>query len=455
MGISSITRTAKRMPTRNRRLCERFVSQFVLKLLGFWFLVLLGPPCGYAVRPSSLQGKVLVGYQGWFRCPEDGSPNHAWSHWSKGIPAPDTMAVDLYPDISEMQPASRCLLPDVTIGGNPAYVFSSFPRQTVEKHFEWMRTYQIDGALVQRFINSIAMQREERDTVVRSVRVAAEASGRSFAIEYDLSGAHPDTVLRQLQEDWAYLSRDLKITSSPQYLREYGKPVVGLWGLGFCDTSHKHLRDPALALQIVQWFRKKAHVRVMGGVPADWRTLSGDSCSDSAWATVYAAMDILQPWTVGRYRSQEQADQWKKNRLIPDVALTKQRNQEYMPVIFPGFSWHNLNRNSPDNQIPRLRGKFLWEQAYSAKTAGASFVKIAMFDEVNEGTAIFKVVSSREEAPRPGYWLTLDADGYQLPSDWYLQLAAAISRMFHGTSEVTPQMPTTMARTAHLTSAVP
>jgi hypothetical protein len=112
-----------------------------------------------------------------------------------------------------------------------------------------------------------------------------------------------------------------------------------------------------------------------------------------------------------------------------------------MPVIFPGFSWHNLNRNSAENQIRRLGGRFLWRQAYNAKSAGAAFVKIAMFDEVNEGTAIFKAVSSRKDAPEPGYWLTLDADGDDLPSDWYLRLATAISQMFRGTIPAAPDMP--------------
>lgn len=456
MGIASVTAWKNRSDN-NFCIGERFVRRFVFHVCWFCIPILLGTPYGYARQSSTLQGKVLVGYQGWFRCPGDGAPNNAWSHWSKGLPTPETMAVDLYPDTSELPLASRCLLPGVSIGGKPAYVFSSYPKETVEKHFEWMRSYQIDGALLQRFINSIAAQRREGDTILRNVQAAAEANGRDFAIEYDLSGAHPDIALQQLQEDWNYLSSNLKITSSPQYLREDGKPVVGLWGLGFCDAKHKHLRDPALALQIVQWFHEKAHVRVMGGVPAGWRTLSGDSCSDPAWGDVYAAMDILQPWTVGRYRSPEQADQWKNTHLIPDLSLTRARKQEYMPVIFPGFSWHNLNRNSPENQIPRLGGRFLWRQAYNARSAGALFVKIAMFDEVNEGTAIFKAVSSRKQAPRPGYWLTLDADGYQLPDDWYLQLAAAISRMFHGTAGITPEMPSTMARVltkaAHRNSA--
>ncbi len=413
---------------------------FAVALCGS-FLIAFGTSPGYAAKSkhSSLRGKVLVGYQGWFRCPGDGSPRDEWSHWSKGIPSPATMSVDLYPDTSELNAASRCLLPGVTIGGRPAYVFSSFSKDTVEKHFEWMRSYQIDGALLQRFINSIPPQHAEGDIVLKNVRSAAEANGRVFAVEYDLSGANPQTALQTLQDDWKYLTGTLKITSSRAYLRDHGKPVVAIWGLGFRDP--RRIQDPALGLAIVKWFKDTAHVRVMGGVPSGWRSLSADSSSNTGWAAVYSALDIVQPWTVGRYRTIEAADQWKETHLTPDLALTRKRGQAYMPVIFPGFSWHNLNRNSAENQIPRLGGRFLWRQAYNAKSAGAAFVKIAMFDEVNEGTAIFKAVSSRKDAPEPGYWLTLDADGYDLPNDWYLRLAAAISRMFHGTAPLAPDMP--------------
>ena len=68
-------------------------------------------------------------------------------------------------------------------------------------------------------------------------------------------------------------------------------------------------------------------------------------------------------------------------------------------------------------------------------------LKIAMFDEVNEGTAIFKAVSQRVEAPKPGYWLTLDADDRKLPADWYLRIAHQISRMFHGKIKPTSKLP--------------
>ncbi len=64
-----------------------------------------------------------------------------------------------------------------------------------------------------------------------------------------------------------------------------------------------------------------------------------------------------------------------------------------------------------------------------------------MFDEVDEGTAIFKAAAKRTDAPDQGYWLTLDADGADLPSDTYLKIAGAITRMFHGEIPPDPKLP--------------
>jgi hypothetical protein len=64
-----------------------------------------------------------------------------------------------------------------------------------------------------------------------------------------------------------------------------------------------------------------------------------------------------------------------------------------------------------------------------------------MFDEVNEGTAIFKAAPHRQDAPDRGFWLTLDADGADLPSDWYLRLAGEITRMSHGEMGADLKMP--------------
>jgi len=393
--------------------------------------------------PSTLDGKVLAGYQGWFTCPDDGSGR--WTHWSRGVPSAETLTVDLFPDVSELEPDERCAVPGMTIGGKPAYLFSSRRRKTVNRHFQWMKQYGLDGALVQRFVGEIARKRAEGDVVLKNIASAAAEHGRTFAIEYDISGGDPGTLAQTLKDDWAYLVNELRITAQPNYQRHNGRAALSIWGMGLDDGPNYPPADPQAAKDLIGWFRKGApeacRVTYMGGVPAHWGTLTADSRKDPAWAEVYASMDVVQPWTVGRYATLEAADRWKDEVLTPDLKLTAANRQLYMPVIFPGFSWHNLRRSAKENQIPRLGGEFLWRQASNARTAGARTVKIAMFDEVDEGTAIFKAAARSTDAPDQGYWLTLDADGENLPSDWYLRLAGEIARVFHGESAPSRTMP--------------
>jgi hypothetical protein len=87
---------------------------------------------------QDMRARVFVGYQGWSRCPGDGTPRNSWSHWSRKVPSPETLLIELYPNVNELSGRSLCALPNMTIGGNK-YVFSSFARDTVEKHFEWMK----------------------------------------------------------------------------------------------------------------------------------------------------------------------------------------------------------------------------------------------------------------------------------------------------------------------------
>jgi hypothetical protein len=60
-----------------------------------------------------------------------------------------------------------------------------------------------------------------------------------------------------------------------------------------------------------------------------------------------------------------------------------------------------------------------------------------MFDEVDEGTAIFKAAETQDSVPAQGRFLSLDADGERVPSDWYLRVTGEIGRMLRG--EVPPQ----------------
>lgn len=393
------------------------------------------------VDSSTLKGKVLLGYQGWFRCPGGGTMGTNWSHWSNGVPTPGSLVIDMYPDLREFDADELCAVPNMTLGGKPAYLFSSGNSKTVARHFRWMRQYGLDGVLVQRFLTDIPGNRAAGDVVLKNVMSAAANYGRVFAIEYDVSGANPATVATVLQQDWDYLVNTLKVTEQPNYLRHDGKPVLSIWGIGFTDNHPP--ADPAAARQIVQWFQARG-VTYMGGTPSYWRALSNDARTDPAWAGVYESMDVIQPWTVGRYNNTAGIDRWRVNQIQPDMVRTAQNGQLYMPVIFPGFSWYNLRQTgqgAPQNQIPRTKGEFLWRQFYNARAAGADMLKIAMFDEVNEATAMFKIASRRQDAPEQGYWLTLDADGFLLPSDWYLRLAGEITRVFHGESPLNSTMP--------------
>jgi hypothetical protein len=396
--------------------------------------------CAQAVDASTLTGKVLLGYQGWFRCPGGGAAGANWSHWANGTPSAATLTIDMYPDLREFDADELCAVPNMTIGAEPARLFSAGNSKTVARHFRWMQQYGLDGVLLQRFVTDIPGNRGAGDVVLKNVMAAARSYGRVFAIEYDISGANAATVAADLRNDWKYLVETLGVTAHPGYLRHNGKPVLGVWGIGLSDDRHPPA-DPAAALQLIDWFRSQAQVFYLGGTPAYWRALSNDAAADRRWADVYLAMDGIQPWTVGRYSNLAGVDRWSVNQIQPDLAATASRNQLYMPVIFPGFSWHNLNRTSPENQIPRHRGEFLWRQAYNARASGAQTLKIAMFDEVNEATAMFKLAARRQDAPDQGYWLTLDADGFTLPSDWYLRLAGEISRGFHGATPLPAAFP--------------
>ncbi len=391
------------------------------------------------VDATTLDGKVLFGYQGWFRTPADGS-GVGWSHWARGVPSPNTITVDLYPDLSELDPGDLYAIPNETIGAKPAYLFSSYNRNVVMKHFEWMKQYGLDGVLVQRFLSDIPGSKAQNDGVLKNIIAAAEKTGRTFAIEYDISGAHADTMAGILQADWNYLVNDLHITSSPRYLRHAGKPVVSVWGMGLNDSGHPPA-NTAAAIDIIRWFQTTGGATYIGGTPSFWRSRTRDANPDPAWDAVYRTMDVIQPWSVGRYGDLAGVERWKTEQIVPDLALTTANKQLYMPVIFPGFSWHNLNPASPRNQIPRLKGEFLWKQAVNARAAGVRVLKIAMFDEVNEGTAMFKAAPRRADAPDQGYWLTLDADGAELPSDWYLKLATEITRAFHRNTKLPTSVP--------------
>jgi hypothetical protein len=304
-----------------------------------------------------------------------------------------------------------------------------------------MWDYQIDGVFLQRFLNEAQDPRffDFRNKVTQNVQAGAEKYRRVFAIMYDLSGSPEADMWGDITNDWNYLVSVLNVTNSPSYLRHRGKPVVTIWGLGFTSRNG----TPQIATNIINFFKTRG-MTVMGGVPDSWRTLNGDSKTDPAWAEVYRSYDVLSPWTVGRYNSLSGANNWRVNKIVPDLAAATAAGVDYMPVIWPGFSWYNLKAGtSPLNQIPRLGGDFYWRQAYNCQLSGCSMIYTAMFDEVDEGTAMFKMAETANDLPAGVSMVPLDIDGTRLPSDWYLRLAGEANRMLRGEIPLQSTIPIT------------
>ncbi|MEO6808182.1 MAG: hypothetical protein ABI353_03605, partial [Isosphaeraceae bacterium] len=107
-------------------------------------------------------------------------------------------------------------------------------------------------------------------------------------------------------------------------------------------------------------------------------------------------------------------------------AESKRAGMAYLPVIYPGFAWTNLKGNRASGAtLPRLGGSFFWRQFTRAADLGIDMAYVAMFDEVDEATAIFKI---RNDPPTRAAFATFEG----LPSDWYLRLTAEGSKLIRG-----------------------
>jgi hypothetical protein len=379
------------------------------------------------VDVTTLHGKVMAGYQGWFGAPIDGA-ELGWKHWTghDGF-QPGSCSIDLWPDVSELDPDERYPTAFQNADGTPAEVFSSYNRKTVLRHFQWMKDYGIDGVFVQRFITQTFTPRTLRhvNVVLNSCRDGANLNGRAYAVMYDLSGLGRGQMNRVI-EDWKLLVDRMQITKDPAYVHHAGKPVIAVWGFGFDDHREYTLDE---GLELVNFLKNDPHYgncTVMLGVPAHWRTLDHDSVADKKLHELILKADIVSPWTVGRYRNPTQAIDYAEKKMRPDLTWCREHEKEFMPVVFPGFSWHNLKPKSPLNEIPRLKGDFLWTQFVQAKKQGASMVYVAMFDEVDEGTAIFKCTNY----PPNGLSRFVTFEG--LPSDFYLRMTGRAAQMIRG-----------------------
>ncbi|MGE5432186.1 MAG: T9SS type A sorting domain-containing protein [Syntrophomonadaceae bacterium] len=377
---------------------------------------------------ETLTGKIMCGYQGWFAVPSD-AINRGWYHYTQtGTFAPGSCKIDLWPDVSEFDDDEKYVTSFKKADGNPAMVFSSQNRKTVVRHFKWMKDYNIDGVFIQRFITEVkstsASGYTQWNNVLASCRVGANQYGRTFAIMYDLSGLQAGQMSYVIN-DWKMLVDSKMVTKDSSYQFHNGKPVVAVWGIGFNDGRKYSLQECSTLIDFLKNDPKYGGNTVMVGVPTYWRTLTQDCLNDSLVHKIILKADIVSPWFVGRYNSPQAVAEFSQNVTVPDIAWCKKNGKEYLPVAFPGFSWHNMKPESPSNAIPRLKGQFLWKQYYEDIKAGATMIYQAMFDEIDEGTAIFKCTN---DVP-VGASTFVTYEG--LETDFYLWLTGQGKRMLN------------------------
>lgn len=385
---------------------------------------------------DSLDGKLFTGYQGWF-APTDDNGRSIWRHLGKrGKFEPGFCGIDLWPDVSELTPEELVPTGFKFADGRVANVFSSANAKTVERHFQWMRDYGVDGAFLQRFATDTSYNRPHMDKVLANVRAAAEKSDRSWVLMYDLSGLGPGEVKSKLVEDFKRLVKADDFRKDRTYLKHQGKPLVAVWGVGFNDRRRYTLPE---CRELVKYLKEDAEFggnAVMLGVPYYWRELRNDTVNDPALLDAVTEADVVQPWAVGRLATPQDAKNRQERVIEPDVKWAAEKNKFYLPVIFPGFSFHNSSGRMKVDQIPRRGGEFFWAQGMAAKRAGAKAVYVAMFDEMDEGTAIFKTATSDVPA---GDTKFVTESGVR--SDQYLWLSGQIAKVLRGEAEAKDEMP--------------
>ncbi|MCD7898555.1 MAG: glycoside hydrolase family 71/99-like protein [Bacteroides sp.] len=408
---------------------------FCLSLLFCTVMLAAQPKHASVTKYPTYKGLIMAGYQGWFDAPKNGVM----------YPDENKIRIDMWPDVSEYEVTYPTGLK--LADGSTARFFSSRDKSTIDLHFRWMQQYGLDGVFVQRFFTA-ARPGDERNTVLKNAIEAASKYERAVAVMYDLSGLKAkEEDCSRLMEDWKYLVDSLKVTNqkgAKTYLHHQGKPLVAIWGIGFPDRPY-NIRN--IGLERFIDFLKNDPVyggcSVMVGVPTFWRQLNADCIPDPYLHEIIKSVDIVLPWMVQRFTPLLHNDMDRyRDVILGDLQWCKEAGIDYVPCVTPGFSWHNLSRYEfpddikPVGSIPRQRGRFYWQQLATAINAGAGMIYVAMFDEVNEGTAIFKVSNEPPVSKTASF---ADNDGQ--PSDHYLWLTGEASKILKREKPLTFKMP--------------
>lgn len=392
------------------------------------------------VDASTLKNKTMLGYQKWQATPKNRFST-GWRHWTKNGVDPssnslvDSAVFDVWPDTSEFPSANLSSAGLTRPDGSVTTLYDAYLEETSRLHFKWLQYYGLDGVWLQRFCSELSFSPllNARTDALNQVRQYSEQYGRVFGVMWDISGTNDDNLYALLQADITRLRDQNGVFNSSAYIRNNGKPLVAVWGFGV--RSEVNASTSQRCIQLL----KGAGFSVMGGVSFYWRTTLG--ASNENFSSVYNAFDMISPWAVGVYNSGQTYLSFAPAIQNEDAIYCMQRGIGYVPVVFPGFSWTNLQNHTSGNvlnQIRRNGGVFLQTQVESLQSSvvtkqatSFSHLYIAMFDEFDEGTAIAKAAESSLDKPSQGSFLSYDADGFHVPNDHYLCLAGRHTYLLH------------------------
>jgi hypothetical protein len=384
---------------------------------------------------DTYRGLVMAGYQGWFGGPkrdDNGSfGNEQWYHYREGgmfRPGVLQNSIDFWPDMSEYTekytpgvdgqqggdtPSGVFMLPN----GEPAQVYSAYDESTVNLHFKWMQEYGLDGVFMQRFVGETVNNPNHSkhfNKVLENAMNASNTYERAICVMYDLGGYEPKaanntaTVLADAQSIMDKYVLNDRSAKQKFYLYHNEKPLIALWGVGFNDGRPYSLTD----IEELMNGLKDMGFSILLGVPTYWRELRNDALSDSKLHDLIKAADVIMPWLVGRFGENNYAPEFA-NSVKNDIIWCEANGVDYAPLCYPGSSDRNMH---PNNEInPRNGGSFFWKQIHNSVASGAKMIYVAMFDEIDEGTAIYKCLNAKDvpsNQPATDYWVIYNGNSY-------------------------------------------
>ena len=395
---------------------------------------------------DSYRGLVMAGYQGWFGAPGDGckhndAPNTKWYHYRESEtfePGVLNNSIDLWPDMSEYE--VKYDTPFTYPDGSVAQVYSAYDESSVLLHFKWMKEYGIDGVFMQRFVGEVLNNEAGRDHFNKVLQSAMKGSNqyeRAIAVMYDLGGYNTsdgryntEALLADLQELNSIYNFTDRDAGQKYYLYENGRPVVALWGVGFPDKSPAYFTMDDVSDLIDRL--NTMGFSVMLGVPTWWRGGGGDTITPvTSLHNVIKKADIIMPWLVGRFNFAGYEN--FRDVIAADIAWCKDAGVIYAPLCLPGATDLHMHPQYGPNE-GRFGGNFFWTQLHHSNKSGAEAIYVAMFDEMDEGTAIYKVLNQKNvpsNVPVKDYWIlykdgatskrSSEYKGELGPNDWQVK----------------------------------